>query len=57
MRYLQALNEWLGRDVQDRQSEIRAVAARVDDLRALLEQLLNSQAQGTSLEIICNRAR
>ncbi|EKM56976.1 uncharacterized protein PHACADRAFT_172686, partial [Phanerochaete carnosa HHB-10118-sp] len=46
MRYLRALNDWLGRDVQDRQSEIRAVAARVDQLRDLLLQVLNTQGQG-----------
>lgn len=49
MRYLRALNDWLGRDVQDRQSEIRAVAARVDQLRDLLLQVLNSQGQGMSM--------
>jgi hypothetical protein len=33
MRYMRALNEWLDRDVRDRQSELRGVSARVDQLR------------------------
>ncbi|KAF7319473.1 hypothetical protein HMN09_00286000 [Mycena chlorophos] len=32
MRYMRGLNEWLERDVQDRQMELRSVAARVDQL-------------------------
>ncbi|KAF8180095.1 hypothetical protein BJ912DRAFT_907398, partial [Pholiota molesta] len=32
MRYMRGLNEWLERDVHDRQSEIRGVVARVDQL-------------------------
>ncbi|CAL1709933.1 unnamed protein product [Somion occarium] len=32
MRYLRSLNEWLERDVHDRQSEIRGVNARLDNL-------------------------
>ncbi|KAH7903879.1 hypothetical protein BJ138DRAFT_67873, partial [Hygrophoropsis aurantiaca] len=33
MRYMHGLNEWLERDVQDRQAELRGVSARVDQLR------------------------
>jgi len=33
MRYLRDLNGWLERDVHDRQSELRGIAARVDQLR------------------------
>lgn len=33
MRYMRGLNEWLERDVQDRQAELRGVTARVDELR------------------------
>jgi hypothetical protein len=33
MRYMNSLNEWLGHDVEDRQAELRGVAARVDRLR------------------------
>ena len=40
-RYLTSLNDWLQRDVHDRHSEIRAVTARVDQLRDLLLQVLN----------------
>ncbi|KAF9557793.1 hypothetical protein CPC08DRAFT_764341 [Agrocybe pediades] len=32
MRYMRGLNEWLERDVHDRQSEIRGVVARVEQL-------------------------
>ncbi|CAA7269900.1 unnamed protein product [Cyclocybe aegerita] len=32
MRYMRGLNEWLERDVHDRQSELRGVVARVDQL-------------------------
>ena len=32
MRYMNSLNEWLGRDVEDRQAELRGIAARVDRL-------------------------
>lgn len=46
MRYMRGLNEWLERDVHDRQSEIRAVAARVDQLRDLLLGVLSGQGQG-----------
>jgi len=33
IRYMADLNDWLGRDVNDRQAEIRGVLARIDDLR------------------------
>ncbi|KAG6380162.1 hypothetical protein JVT61DRAFT_8251 [Boletus reticuloceps] len=33
MRYMGDLNDWLARDVQDRQAELRGVTARVDQLR------------------------
>ncbi|KAI0272835.1 hypothetical protein BGY98DRAFT_1001049 [Russula aff. rugulosa BPL654] len=33
MRYMNSLNEWLGHDVEDRQAELRGVAARIDQLR------------------------
>ena len=32
MRYMRGLNEWLERDVYDRQSELRGVVARVEQL-------------------------
>ncbi|KAG2347113.1 hypothetical protein BDR05DRAFT_987725 [Suillus weaverae] len=39
MRYMRGLNEWLERDVQDRQAELRGVTARVDELRNDLARL------------------
>lgn len=33
MRYMRDLNDWLARDVRDRQAELRRVAAGVDQLR------------------------
>lgn len=39
MRYMSGLNDWLARDVQDRQAELRGVTARVDQLRADLSRL------------------
>ena len=39
MRYMNLLNEWLGRDVEDRQSELSGVSARIDQLRADLDHL------------------
>ncbi|KAF8556599.1 hypothetical protein OG21DRAFT_1482945 [Imleria badia] len=39
MRYMGGLNDWLARDVQDRQAELRAVTARVDQLREDLGHL------------------
>ena len=32
MRYMRGLNEWLERDVYDRQSKLRGVVARVEQL-------------------------
>lgn len=45
MRYMRGLNEWLERDVHDRQSEIRGVVARVEQLSHDLRGL---QAQGNT---------
>ena len=39
MRYMSGLNDWLARDVQDRQAELRGVTARVDQLREDLGRL------------------
>jgi hypothetical protein len=33
MRYMNSLNDWLARDVDDRQREIRSLGARIDQLR------------------------
>ena len=38
MRYMRGLNEWLSRDVNDRQSELWGVTARIDQLREELVQ-------------------
>jgi predicted nucleic acid-binding Zn-ribbon protein len=42
MRYMRGLNEWLERDVYDRQNEIQGVLARVeqlsDDIRGIRAQ-------------------
>ena len=39
MRYMNTLNEWLGRDVEDRQAELRGISARIDQLRDDLNRL------------------
>ncbi|KAI6020171.1 hypothetical protein PISMIDRAFT_203785 [Pisolithus microcarpus 441] len=39
MRYMRGLNEWLGRDVNDRHAELQGVAARIDQLRADMARL------------------
>ncbi|KAG9313810.1 hypothetical protein JVU11DRAFT_6171 [Chiua virens] len=39
MRYMSGLNDWLARDVQDRQAELRAVTARLDQLMADVNRL------------------
>lgn len=39
MRYMRGLNGWLERDVHDRQAELLGVSARLDQLRADLNQL------------------
>ncbi|KAK7678727.1 hypothetical protein QCA50_018309 [Cerrena zonata] len=41
MRYLQGLNEWLERDVHDRQSEIRSVNARLDNLADHFDDMMD----------------
>jgi hypothetical protein len=33
MRYMNSLNEWLGRDVEDRQAELHSIFARLNQLR------------------------
>ena len=38
MRYMTSLNNWLERDVHDRQAELRGVSARVDQLRDDLDR-------------------
>jgi hypothetical protein len=50
MRYMRGLNEWLERDVYDRQNELRGVVARVDQLR---DELRTMQPSGmlTSLHL------
>jgi hypothetical protein len=49
MRYMNALNGWLDRDVRDRQSELRGVTARVDQLREELERFAGGvRPQGRS---------
>lgn len=39
MRYMGELNGWLGRDVQDRRTELGGVLARVDQLSQELRSL------------------
>ena len=46
MRYMRGLNEWLERDVYDRQSELRNVVARVDQLS---RDIRGIRAQGWDL--------
>ncbi|KAF9224785.1 hypothetical protein BS17DRAFT_731403 [Gyrodon lividus] len=46
MRYMNGLNEWLARDVHDRQAELRGVTARIDQLRADLGRLGIGAAPG-----------
>ena len=46
MRYMRSLNEWLERDVQDRQQEIRDVSRRVDQLRGLLLEAWSRPPEG-----------
>jgi hypothetical protein len=49
MRYLRGLNEWLGRDVEDRQAGLRGISFQVDQLRDDLNGLsMNVQALGRS---------
>lgn len=54
MRYMRGLNEWLGRDVADRQNELRGVSARVDELRRDLSRLgMGAQPPGKSQSLNC----
>lgn len=39
MRYMRGLNEWLARDVHDRQAEINSVLAQMNRLHGDLESL------------------
>jgi hypothetical protein len=39
MRYMDSLNDWLGHDVEDRQTEIRGVSDHIDQLRDELNSL------------------
>ena len=52
MRYMRGLNEWLARDVHDRQSELRGVSARVDQLRNDLGRYFASQPAGMHTSIV-----
>jgi hypothetical protein len=47
MRYMRGLNEWLERDVHDRQAEIRGVTARVDQLRNDVGRMGGMRPPGT----------
>jgi hypothetical protein len=50
MRYMRALNDWLDRDVRDRQSELHGISARVDHLHQDLAQMaMHTQAPGNLL--------
>ena len=48
MRYMRGLNEWLERDVYDRQSELRGVVARVEQLS---HDIRGIRAQGKDFSI------
>lgn len=37
IRYVGNMNEWLERDVRERQSEVRGVSTRIDQLRSDLD--------------------
>jgi hypothetical protein len=52
MRYMTGLNDWLGRDVHDRQEEIRAVTSRIDQLRDMLMEVMARTAQGECITSI-----
>ena len=45
VRYLTELNEWLGRDQQDRQSEFRGIGSRLDMLHALINGFVHQTSQ------------
>ena len=49
MRYLRGLNEWLERDVRDRQDEMRSVAERINELQNMVGQLMQGGPEGASL--------
>lgn len=38
-RYMNSLNDWLGHDMEDRQTELRGVSDRIDQLRDDLNSL------------------
>jgi hypothetical protein len=46
MRYMTELNNWLARDVRDRQAEIRGVNARIENLRRDIGTLASSRGLG-----------
>jgi hypothetical protein len=43
---MRSLNDWLDRDVRDRQHELRGVSARVDQLRQDLADMSRTQPMG-----------
>ena len=51
MRYMRGLNEWLERDVYDRQSELRGVVARVEQLSNDIRGI-RAQGKDPSISII-----
>ncbi|KAH7882953.1 hypothetical protein F5I97DRAFT_157718 [Phlebopus sp. FC_14] len=52
MRYMHGLNQWLERDVHDRQAELRSVTARLDQLRAdVLGRLGVGAAPGARMQM------
>ena len=53
MRYMADLNNWLARDVQDRQAEIRGVNARIENLRREVNNLAAGRGTGEISFIRC----
>ena len=51
MRYMTSLNEWLGRDVTDRQAELRGVSARIEQLRGDLARLGAALPRGIDIHV------
>jgi len=51
MRYMTSLNEWLGRDVTDRQAELRGVSARIEQLRDDLARLGAAFPRGIDIHV------
>ena len=49
MRYMRGLNEWLERDVHDRQSELHRVVARVDQLSHDIRGMRAQQGKDSSM--------